>query len=477
MTSLLITTPNYLLRYDTKTRETFVVEDSRREYYGISWFAEEKELYLGHSANKNQFVQSFPDYAASETGHLSRGMEESWRFLSLPHQVLCHGNKVLVTNTGRNCLSVVNKEDWFIRQFHYSSIKWDRYGAGVSIGHHFNSLFYDGKLIYILASNHDANSFVVKIDPNTFDHVETLQSNSSHMHNIWVRDDDTIISCDSMNARLVNFETGAALWECLDRSIITRGLAATTSEIFVGASTRTDRNSRVSGETALWVVSTDDFQTLDYHNIGDLGAVHEIRVIGERDLCHDNGVMPVWDGLNGVPLRSYLSRNKLDALEARAAAIKFWDVKVGDIAIASDTAIQSSGTDLCIALVPGKAERHTRLRATLDVSDPEAAHTSLILRYAGPDDTNMIVAMLRRESALQGRIGIWQHDGSTWTELAGAPFYRLTAEIEFVAEDDQLMVISDGQVILATTCRGSSVLPGRIGVRNLGGAVLGFSPL
>jgi hypothetical protein len=141
MTHLLVTTPNYLLRYELDSQRVFVVEAGRPEYYGVSWFAGTDQVFLSHSGLDNDSLQSVTDYMTSEVGWISRGDDESWAFLSAPHQLLClDDGTIVVTNTGRNCLTIVNPTDWSIRNHRFDNILWDRLDAQHQCGSHFNSV-------------------------------------------------------------------------------------------------------------------------------------------------------------------------------------------------------------------------------------------------------------------------------------------------------------------------------------------------
>jgi len=141
MPNLLVTTPDYVLRYDLDARQVFVIEMGRPEYYGISWFPGAAEIFLSHSGLENDTLQELLDYATSEVGWMSRGRENSWPFMSQPHQISCLENGlVAVANTGRNCLTIVNPADWSIRHFRWDGVPWDRLGSSDRSGSHFNSL-------------------------------------------------------------------------------------------------------------------------------------------------------------------------------------------------------------------------------------------------------------------------------------------------------------------------------------------------
>lgn len=103
-----------------------------------------------------------------------------------------------------------------------------------------------------------------------------------------VRDDGLRLSCDSMNCGLVDLITDKAVWQSEPNSL-TRGLAANSENIYVGSSNIATRKERGNSETGIWVVDAGTMRTKDYHWLGDMGGVHEIRIIDELDLCHTVG--------------------------------------------------------------------------------------------------------------------------------------------------------------------------------------------
>jgi hypothetical protein len=165
MPNLLIATPDYLLRYDTDLREVFVIEVGRPEYYGISWFPGDDTIFLSHSGLDNNLLQDAMDYANSEVGWISRASENSWPFVSQPHQILClDDGSLAVTNTGRNCLTIANPADWSIRHHRYGGALWDRLGASDRSGNHFNSLAARNEFLYVVAHNFEKGSYILKLE-------------------------------------------------------------------------------------------------------------------------------------------------------------------------------------------------------------------------------------------------------------------------------------------------------------------------
>ena len=139
----LVATTGYLLLVDLQSRKVLPLERKRPEYYGISWFPGEDELVLSHSGVNNSDLVDISSYAQSEQGWLSKGVKNSRRFLSQPHQILCAPDgRVISTNTGRNVISVVdlNRSSVF-QEAGISDARWDRLALDRITGDHLNSVF------------------------------------------------------------------------------------------------------------------------------------------------------------------------------------------------------------------------------------------------------------------------------------------------------------------------------------------------
>ncbi|MCA6109490.1 hypothetical protein [Bradyrhizobium cenepequi] len=122
----LVATASYLLLVDLVDRVTTPIEEHRREYYGISWFADGTDLVLSHSGLDNQTLVDMVTYAQSEVGWISAGALESGRFLSQPHQILClTDGKVACTNTGRNAVTIIDlHKPGLFQEARISSSRW-----------------------------------------------------------------------------------------------------------------------------------------------------------------------------------------------------------------------------------------------------------------------------------------------------------------------------------------------------------------
>lgn len=469
MPNLLVTTPDYLLRYDLDTRQTFVVDTGRPEYYGISWRVGAGEVYLSHSGIDNNALRSTEDYASSELGYVSMGRANSWQFLSQPHQILCvEQDRVIATNTGRNCVTVADTDDWSIRHHRFDEVLWDRLGEADRSGSHFNSVFARDGLLYVVAHNFEKGSFTLKLEWPGLRLIETMQYRVSGIHNLWVRDDGMILSCDSMGHGLVSLGDHRRVWDCCDPACLTRGLAATTDRLYVGASMNGARADRRSGETGLWVVDAGGFATLDYHSLGRFGGVHEVRLLDMFDLCHPQGPVPMSPHLAGTPANLFASRRKLDEVVARAQVWKTWEIIEGDVSAEAASLVLGRDRQV-LALRRGVRGATFRIAAVLDLSDRKAENCALVGRYKGPGDTNMVAAILHRNPPGQVALGLWRHDGATWECLGTHDPKSLHAMVELVGEGSRFIVKCDGTEAMMVEDRYAPI-DGGVGLRGIGGA-------
>jgi len=289
MTSILIATAQALLRYDTETNQTFIVQDANPLYYGISWFPNSDRMYLSHSGGSGNLA-SIEAYMRSEVGFISEsGQRTSPQLLSNPHQIRCLTPPfIAATNTGRNSIIILNSTDWSTRQIRFDDVHWDRFDPAGQ-GSHFNSVEFDGNKLYVLAHNFDAGSYELQITWPDLASVTRRSLPGQQLHNLWYRDNDTHISCDSPNGGLVELNTGRQLWRHDGQKFYTRGLASNGKHIFVGATEIAPRDEREFRISRIIVLDAESYRLEDMVELGPFGDVCEVRIIDEFDLCHPVG--------------------------------------------------------------------------------------------------------------------------------------------------------------------------------------------
>jgi hypothetical protein len=472
MTSLLITTPGYLLRYDLAEGRTYIIEDERPEYYGISWFAGDSNLVLSHSGLDNSALLDFEAYAHSEVGWLSHGDSECWRFLSQPHQILCVGDhQIVATNTGRNCITIVNRRDWSIRHFRFNAVLWDRLDSQRSIGNHFNSLFFRDDRLYVLAHNFSKGCFVEELEWETFQPTAITRYSATELHNLWIRDDGLKLSCFSPRGALIDLSTERIMWVSNDPDCYTRGMASSAENLFIGASEKSLRGGRRSGQSGIWIIDTESFVTRGFISLGPFGAVHDVRVVDAVDACHQNGLLMLTSELQGERAETLNSRRKLALVRRVFLNWDEWDVPIGSFEMLDDGSLNTTGDDLCLAALRNVCALDVRLCANLDLSQVEG-HIGMVARYTGPGDMNMVAASFYKTG---GRpvASVWRNDNGQWVTLSHAVMDIMQGSVEVLLRGGDVEVIFDGAIILKASLPAPFTV-GSVGIRGIKGGLTNF---
>ena len=306
MTSLLIATGNAILRHDLMGFKSYLDENSRPGYYGISWFNNASRPCLTHSVFRRDLA-SASEYMRSEIGYLSFGQAESRRFLSNPHQIRCLDYPfVAATNTGRNAIEIINCTDWSVRQIRFDDVLWDRYDPSGTTGSHFNSIDFDGKALHVLAHNFDKGAFELVLDWPSLKVIRRVDHAARQLHNIWVLPDGRRLSCNSPEGSLIDLSTDGPVWSSGNRNSYTRGIAAAGGYIFIGGSEVRARADRELGRPTIWVVERETLKTVDRIELNWYGGVNEIRVLDDVDECHSVGPLTIDEYLFGEDVEPHI---------------------------------------------------------------------------------------------------------------------------------------------------------------------------
>jgi hypothetical protein len=475
MPQLLVTTPSHVLRYCTDSRATFIIETDRHEYYGASWFRGDSSLYLSHSGLvDHNHVVSPEEYMLSEVGYLSSGDRTSEPFLSAPHQIRCIEDGIIAaTNTGRNCLSLVNARDWSIRQIRLSEILWDRFGASDRSGKHYNSIEYKNGRLFLVAHNFDKGSFTVELEWPSLRLIEISQHQTSGIHNLWIRDDGVWLACDSMKNGLIDLKTGKTLWQT-DTWSFTRGLAATTRDTYVGSSKIAPRELRGHSETGVWVIDAGTMKTRDYHWLGHFGGVHEVRLIDELDLCHAVGALSLSPDNSGVLASEYWRDKRLIAAQLRASFNEQWKIELGDAEPKSGGGLSLPGGTLNLATRRDQTiGSNLTIAARLSIKGRCEAHSAIVGGYLGPGDENMIAVLLAGTPKGQIGLELWVNSESQWRCVFGQAHPLLSANAKLILRADSIkMLLNECEIFSMVR---PNAVRGRVGVRGINGQVSDFS--
>jgi len=273
---LVITTPLHIFLFDLYARKNSIIRTGDGYYYGITY--NQGSVVLTHSGGYLQYFQEGAEPVKTQN-HLIQ-----------PHQIEYIDDKILVSNTGKNCLSVFDEFGNLIRDVYLNEITRDDKNKGW-YGNHFNSIHKHGERIYFLAHNYDRPSelWILRWPDLTF--VEKITTNGTWAHNIWIGERGCII-CNSKDASLLDVKTSETIWTSNETGAISRGLAVSDEYIFVGYSKFNEREDRYWETGGFWIIERDTLNTVDKISLPGSGVVHEIRIIGYPDYCHNGTIIP-----------------------------------------------------------------------------------------------------------------------------------------------------------------------------------------
>jgi hypothetical protein len=413
----------------------------------------------------------------SERGWLSYGQRQGPPSLSVAHQILCAGDRVIATNTGRNCITVFRTDDWFYRHYWVDQIRWDRMGRENPCGRHLNSVFLRDDRLYVIAHNHDRGSEIVRLTWPEMDVVSIDRTSTLMAHNLWLTDEGQMIVCDSMRGTLVDVLQDEVVWRCEMPKAVTRGLAACGDYVFVGHSAVGAREARVHRDSHIWVVDRRTWKTLDVLNLPGSGNIHEIRLLNQPDLCHHGQVfrgelvmrsaeswqarrVTEWSGGEAVvPVATTSGPTTIDA----------WDQHVP---FAEFDGSRAKAAAFSLATVKGFHARDVVVRARVDVLDADARHAGLVARYQGPADRNMLVALMAKADG-GCHVQLWRQTAGKWSCLSSAAVRQGQGMLELRAAGSDVRVAFDGRTLIRAKIPGP-VSGGSVGLRSARGSIDAF---
>jgi len=276
---LLISTPLHLLLVDPANGQTSVLRSGDGYYYGIT--AKDGAVVLTHTGGYLQYfrAQAKPQVTINN--------------LIQPHQVEWVDENVLVANTGRNCLSVFDRNGNFCRDVYLNSIRRDDKEKN-RLGNHFNSVHREGNQIYVVAHNYERPSEVWVLSWPELEVVGTQVSGAGWAHNIWIGEWGMVI-CDSKNGCLHEAISGKTIWKSEEQPVMTRGLAVSKDYIFMGRSFHNPRLERYWKDGGIWILDRGTLKVVEKIILPGVGDIHEIRLVGSPDACHHDQVLTLQD--------------------------------------------------------------------------------------------------------------------------------------------------------------------------------------
>jgi glycosyltransferase involved in cell wall biosynthesis len=478
-----------LLLIDTVDHSVQVVHRPACMLYGISWFPDGTDLCVGHCGFTND-PRTAEEWLDSERGWIDVGARRTDPILSAPHQIHCTNDAILVSNTGRNCLTVFRRDHLYYRHHWFDEVRWDRCVTREE-GSHFNSVVVRGSRAYLLAHNFERGSYLLVLRWPELEVLERIPCAAKWAHNIWVQDDGRIIVCDSRYSRLVEIRTGECVWASGAPTAILRGLACRDRHVFVGHSALVEASQRPYADGGIYVLDRHDWSTLDYIALPAVGQVRELRVL-EGDECHHGQPLRAPLAANYRATEEYLAQSRGNSTGSSSVGagrhaclphaeswggsgerplVPPWTTRLGRFRITAD-GLRATQKTLSLAVLEGIVEADVSLSAHVDVTMAQIGYVGLLARYQGPDDGNAYLAMLFRRDS-QFTVDLWKHAGSDWVLVKSVLVAVAAGLLGFQVHGMTLAVYFDGVLVIREEDE-ELVAAGTAGIRAFGGRIRDF---
>jgi uncharacterized cupin superfamily protein len=341
------------------------------------------------------------------------------------------------------------------------------------LGNHYNSIEYANGRLYVVAHNFEKGSFTVELEWPSLRIIDLWNHSTSGIHNLWIRDDGVWLSCDTMKNGLIDLKSDTLLWQT-EKWSLTRGLAATSKDIYVGSSEHAPREMRPTSETGIWIVEATTMRTSDYHWLGNFGGVHELRLIDEPDLCHAVGPGPSSLITLGVSAADFWRDKRLSAAERRLAFGKEWQVELGEIYLTGDGSFSLNGPSLALATMRDAiTDSEIVVSGRISLEGRRDAHCAIIGDYLGPGDENMIAVILSGSRTGQINLGVWVNAAGEWHNPFTKTHRELFADVTLVVGRSDVRVLLNESKIFSTDRKDATL--GKVGIRGIWGTVSGFA--
>ncbi len=469
----LVTTARFLLLVDLETSQVTPLDGSQTDWYGVSWFPGDADLVLGQSGIDNNSVSSFEDMARSEQGYLAHGSRRTGRFLASPHQLTCASDgRVICSNTGRNCITVVDlNRPGQVQEARLSEGRWDKWDPGTDSGDHINSVFEQGDRLYVIAHRFRKGSVLAEFSYPELELVSARPIGTlSGVHNVWIGADGEALTCASHEGGLANAHDGSIVWSS-GHNVYTRGLAVSDEMIVVGESAYTERVHRNFSISGLWLVDRQTMRSLDYIYLGPFGGVHDVRLIDVADHAHHGHVFGGAGKLIAASPMNALRSEKLRRSERSRRLSSFWNGYrnvLGGISVDQDGWLSAEDGRVCL-IVPLDGREPDVLEFEFDMTAGTAApHVSVVLGYAGGHaDMEMTALLLQRSNSEAATLWLWHGKDGAWVHdpepLAGGLPMSGTIRVGEVPGGVAMSVAGADPIVIAADVIGRPFAP--MGIR------------
>jgi hypothetical protein len=138
---------------------------------------------------------------------------------------------------------------------------------------------------WAVAHNNNRQSELWQLSLDDLTLVERHVMPANWAHNVLFAENSVLV-CDSKNGTLIDQVSGEVVWEAGEPNVITRGLAATETHLYIGRSEYGNRYSRRFSNGGYWIVNRKTMRTENRVLLKGTGCVNELRLIGVTDEAH-----------------------------------------------------------------------------------------------------------------------------------------------------------------------------------------------
>lgn len=271
---LLVSTSKSLLSLNAQTGEGRVIHSGKGLYYGITY--SDNAVFVAARNNKDCF--NYLEKQENERGEilifdyhmkLVDVLHAPFALNDL-HQILLFDNKLWITCSSDNMVVIYDFNVW---KKWYPSDSIEARGKDVN---HFNSLFYDGQSLYILAHNLGESEIWHFSYPGL--KIRNKIKIGCQGHNIWKRGGE-LFTCDSQNGVVVSAEGRQ-----VELGKFPRGVVVTEKWTVVGTSDIAERSLRNKVSSKV-IVFDSLWNKMSELSIDGHGQLLDIRSPGVIDFC------------------------------------------------------------------------------------------------------------------------------------------------------------------------------------------------
>ncbi len=272
---LLVTTSKSFLAIDSETAKEKIIHTGKGLYFGIALAddcifvgarnSDDCFDYLGRQSSERGEILVF-DYQLQ----LQKIIQAPFALRDI-HQILWFDNKLWVTCSLDNLVAIYDRNSW---EKWYPSEDISARGEDIN---HFNSLFYDGKQLYVLAHNFGASE-IWRFNYPSLELIDKTKIGYQG-HNIWTYGDGDFFTCNSLNGSVASVQG-----KHIEIGGFPRGVVATADKTYIGTSDIAERSERSEVSSKI-IVFDMNWQRLAEFRIEAQGQLLDMRLPGVWDYC------------------------------------------------------------------------------------------------------------------------------------------------------------------------------------------------